>query len=163
MIGCKSLLVITALLVPAAQASTIVRGAECGTAGLGEAGEIYGDRRGFRRWCGRAAGAVRRAERRLVHASRELHDTIRGSGRFGVFDTDPFITFGATTTNSIAGTVTYAFLFGTPIIPGFYNAAHSTGGVTVTPERRTIRQSAPGPFIPRIFPATVRWGWRRRT
>jgi hypothetical protein len=49
-----------------------------------------------------------------------------------VLDGDPFITFGATTTNTIAGEVTYAFLFGTPIVPGFYSAATSTGGVTVT-------------------------------
>lgn len=47
------------------------------------------------------------------------------------FNSDPFITFGATTTNVVAN-VTYAFLFGTPIVPGFYNVATSTGGVTVT-------------------------------
>jgi hypothetical protein len=45
---------------------------------------------------------------------------------------DPFISFGTTTTNLIAGPVTYAFLFGTPIVPGFYARATSTGGVTVT-------------------------------
>ena len=45
---------------------------------------------------------------------------------------DPFITFGATTTNLVAGPVTYAFLFGTPVVPGFYNHVTSTGGVTVT-------------------------------
>jgi hypothetical protein len=45
---------------------------------------------------------------------------------------DPFITFGATTTNLIAGPVTYAFLFGTPIVPGLYTNATSTGGVSVT-------------------------------
>jgi hypothetical protein len=50
----------------------------------------------------------------------------------GTFNPDPFITFGATTTNSVNGPVTYAFLFGTPIVPGFYNAASSTGGVSVT-------------------------------
>jgi hypothetical protein len=47
------------------------------------------------------------------------------------FNPDPFVTFGATTTNLVAST-TYAFLFGTPIVPGFYNVATSTGGVTVT-------------------------------
>jgi hypothetical protein len=46
---------------------------------------------------------------------------------------DPFITFGATTTNLIGTPVTFAFLFGTPIVPGIYNSASSTGGVTVTP------------------------------
>jgi hypothetical protein len=50
----------------------------------------------------------------------------------GMLDSDPFITFGATTTNLIAGPVTYAFLFGTPIVPGLYTGATSTGGVTVT-------------------------------
>ena len=49
-----------------------------------------------------------------------------------VFNADPFITFGATTTNLVAGPVTYAFLFGTPVVPGFYNTASSTGGVSVT-------------------------------
>lgn len=47
------------------------------------------------------------------------------------FNEDPFITFGATTTN-LAANVTYAFLFGTPVVPGFYNTATSTGGVSVT-------------------------------
>jgi len=46
---------------------------------------------------------------------------------------DPFINFGATTTNAIAGTVTYAFLFGTPVVPSFYNTAKSSGGVSVAP------------------------------
>ena len=50
----------------------------------------------------------------------------------GVMNPDPFISFGATTTNLVAGPVTYAFLFGTPVVPGFYNHATSTGSVTVT-------------------------------
>jgi hypothetical protein len=45
---------------------------------------------------------------------------------------DPFISFGTTTTNLIAGPVTYSFLFGTPIVPGLYNTAGSTAGVTVS-------------------------------
>jgi hypothetical protein len=49
-----------------------------------------------------------------------------------VYNTDPFITFGATTTNLVPGATTFAFLFGTPIVPGFYSSASSTGGVTVT-------------------------------
>jgi hypothetical protein len=49
-----------------------------------------------------------------------------------MYDADPFITFGATTTNLVAGPVTYAFLFGTPIVPGFYNHATSTAGISVT-------------------------------
>jgi hypothetical protein len=49
-----------------------------------------------------------------------------------LFNTDPFITFGATTTNVVAGPVTYAFLYGTPIVPGFYTTATSTAGVSVT-------------------------------
>jgi hypothetical protein len=49
-----------------------------------------------------------------------------------LYNPDPFISFGATTANLVAGPVTYAFLFGTPIVPGFYSVATSTGGVTVT-------------------------------
>jgi hypothetical protein len=49
-----------------------------------------------------------------------------------VFNPDPFISFGATTTNLVAGPTTFAFLFGTPIVPGLYTTATSTGGVTVT-------------------------------
>ena len=48
------------------------------------------------------------------------------------FNEDPFITFGAATTNVVAGPITYAFLFGTPIVPGFYDTASSTGGVSVS-------------------------------
>lgn len=50
----------------------------------------------------------------------------------GAYDSDPFITFAASTTNVIAGPVTYAFLFGTPIVPGLYGAATSSGSVTFT-------------------------------
>jgi hypothetical protein len=66
------------------------------------------------------------------------------------FNTDPFITFGATTTNAIPGTVTYAFLFGTPIVPGFYNLASSSGGVSVTPgavNNTTVSASPIGPYV----------------
>src|SRR5690606_37378378 len=49
-----------------------------------------------------------------------------------VFNPDPFINFGVSTTNLVAGPVTYAFLFGTPIVPGLYSSALSTGGVSVT-------------------------------
>lgn len=45
---------------------------------------------------------------------------------------DPFISFGTTTTNLVPGATTFAFLFGTPVVPTFYNSATSTGGVTVT-------------------------------
>jgi len=58
-----------------------------------------------------------------------------GGGRIQVradLDGDPFITFGATTTNGAGGPITYAFLFGTPIVPGLYTNATSTGGVSVT-------------------------------
>ena len=48
------------------------------------------------------------------------------------FNPDPFITFGATTTNLVAGPVTYAFLFGTAIVPDFYTNALSTGGLSLT-------------------------------
>jgi hypothetical protein len=55
--------------------------------------------------------------------------TVRFSG---LYNSDPFISFGTTSTNLVAGPVTYAFLFGTPVVPGFYTTATSTGGVTVT-------------------------------
>jgi hypothetical protein len=48
------------------------------------------------------------------------------------FKTDPFITFGATTTNLTSGPTTYAFLFGTPITPGLYGSATSNGSIAVT-------------------------------
>jgi hypothetical protein len=48
------------------------------------------------------------------------------------FNADPFVTFGATTTNAIPGPITYGFLFGTPVTPAFYTSATSTGGVSVT-------------------------------
>src|SRR5688572_28465313 len=44
------------------------------------------------------------------------------------FDPDPSIAFGTTTTNLVAGPITYAFLFGTPVVPDFYNFAASSGG-----------------------------------
>jgi hypothetical protein len=50
-----------------------------------------------------------------------------------MWDEDPFITFGATTTNFTAGPITYTFLFGTPIVPGMYTYAQSSVGLTVTP------------------------------
>lgn len=49
-----------------------------------------------------------------------------------VYNTDPFISFGVTTVNAGPGPVSYTFMFGTPIVPGFYDSATSTGGVTVT-------------------------------
>jgi hypothetical protein len=51
---------------------------------------------------------------------------------FGTYDVDPFISFGATSTNLTAEQTTFSFLFGTPIDPGFYNTATSTGSVSVT-------------------------------
>jgi len=47
-------------------------------------------------------------------------------------NSDPFVSFGATTQNLVPGPVTYAFVFGTPIVPGFYNHATTTAGVSVT-------------------------------
>ena len=49
-----------------------------------------------------------------------------------VFKPDPFITFGGTTVNPTDAAVTYAFLFGTPVVPDFYSSAISTLGLTVT-------------------------------
>jgi len=49
------------------------------------------------------------------------------------FNEDPFITFGISTVNAGPGPTTYAVLFGTPIVPGMYTDASSSGGVTVSP------------------------------
>ncbi len=65
---------------------------------------------------------------------------------FGTLDSDPFINFGATTTNATTGPVTYAFLFGTPIVPDFYNHATSTAGVTVTASNVDVTVNAPGVY-----------------
>lgn len=48
------------------------------------------------------------------------------------FKQDPFITFGASTSNLTAGPTAYTFYFGTAITPGFYGRASSTGSVSVT-------------------------------
>ena len=60
------------------------------------------------------------------------------------WDADPFITFGVTTTNFGPGPTTYSFLFGTPIVPGLYQSAESTVGLTVTPAQTpaTVANSA---------------------
>jgi len=50
----------------------------------------------------------------------------------GLYNPDPFISFGITTINAGPGPIAYSFAFGTPIVPGLYNTATSTGGVTVT-------------------------------
>jgi PEP-CTERM motif len=50
-----------------------------------------------------------------------------------LYDSDPFISFSTTTINPVASPVTYAFLFGTPILPDFYIAARSGGTLTLTP------------------------------
>lgn len=46
---------------------------------------------------------------------------------------DPFITFSAATTNLTPGTMTYAFLFGTPVTPGLYTSASSSGSASIAP------------------------------
>jgi hypothetical protein len=50
----------------------------------------------------------------------------------GAYDADPFISFGVTTTNLSGAPITFAFLFGTPVVPDFYNHATSTGGLSLT-------------------------------
>ena len=64
---------------------------------------------------------------------------------------DPFITFGATTTNAIAGTVSYAFLFGTPVVPASYNTAKSSGGVTVAPGAANNTHVTTSPIYPKYI------------
>jgi hypothetical protein len=71
----------------------------------------------------------------------------------GTFNPDPFITFGATTTNLVAGPVTYAFLFGTPIVPGFYTSATSTTGVSVTNGASGTSSATTSPVYPTFVSA----------
>jgi hypothetical protein len=70
-------------------------------------------------------GKVWSLDANVTVAAAELHV-------FGTFNADPFVTIGATSTNPLAGPVTYSFVFGTPIVPDFYNTASSTGGVSLT-------------------------------
>lgn len=65
-----------------------------------------------------------------------------------LYNADPFVTFGITTTNLSAGSTTYAFLFGTPIVPGLYSVATSTGGVSVTNGARGSGSVSPGSIHP---------------
>jgi len=67
--------------------------------------------------------------------SLDVNDFDAGFGLFSLsalMNSDPFISFGATTTNSVAGPNTYAFLFSIPVVPGLYGNSTSTGGVSVT-------------------------------
>lgn len=64
------------------------------------------------------------------------------------FQSDPFITFSAASTNTISGPVTYAFLFGTPVVPGNYTSASSSGGVTVSPGAGQNTTVAPSSIYP---------------
>lgn len=80
------------------------------------------------------SGSVRRLDTTSPMWRAQLDQTF-GAARVQLdvlFDADPFISFGATTTNILPGPITYAFLFGTPVVPGNYAAATSTGGVSVT-------------------------------
>jgi PEP-CTERM motif len=64
------------------------------------------------------------------------------------FDADPFISFSTFTTNPAAGTVTYSFLFGTPVVPGTYNTATATGTLTVTPGQTGVGTVANSAIYP---------------
>jgi hypothetical protein len=64
----------------------------------------------------------------------DTHLTLAGSeiDLHAIFDPDPSITFGGTTLNPVDAAVTYAFLFGTPVVPDFYTSATSSLGLSVT-------------------------------
>lgn len=49
-----------------------------------------------------------------------------------VFKRDPYVDFGVNTTNFLFDETSYAFYFGTPIDPGLYRRAETTGRVTVS-------------------------------
>ena len=66
------------------------------------------------------------------------------------FKVDPFINFGVTSTNPTGAATTYTFTFGTPITPGLYSSALSSGGVTVTDVSggtTTVAMMGTTPFI----------------
>lgn len=44
-----------------------------------------------------------------------------------------YIDFAVSVTQLVAGPTTYSFLFGSPVLPGFYDSASSIGELTVTP------------------------------
>lgn len=64
------------------------------------------------------------------------------------FQSDPFISFSAATTNVTPGTISYAFLFGTPVLPGMYTSASSSGGVSVSPGAGQNTTVSPGTIYP---------------
>lgn len=61
---------------------------------------------------------------------------------------DPFITFSATTKNAVPGSVPYIFLFGTPVVPGMYTSASSSGGASVSPGDAQNTTVSPGAVYP---------------
>jgi hypothetical protein len=83
--------------------------------------------------CVDVSESIQRAEKLWTLS---ITDLIIGSATIrsltAVFNPDPFISFGATTVNAAAVPLTFAFLFGTPIVPDFYTGALSTAGVSVT-------------------------------
>ena len=100
--------------------------------------------------CINLSGAVRRADTPSPVWNAQL-DQVFGATRVqltATFDADPFVTFGITTTNLVAGPVSYTFVFGTPIVPGVYTTASSSGGVTVTPGTAQNATVATGAVFP---------------
>jgi hypothetical protein len=83
--------------------------------------------------CTDLSALITRAEGGAVW-NLDTHLTLAGSeiDLHAIFDPDPFITFGGTTLNPVDAAVTYAFLFGTPIVPDFYTSATSSLGLSVT-------------------------------
>jgi hypothetical protein len=48
------------------------------------------------------------------------------------FNPDPSVSFSSTTVNTTSAPMTYAVLFGTPIVPDFYTQAVSSGSLSIT-------------------------------
>ena len=76
----------------------------------------------------------------------------------GIYNPDPSITFTATTFNIGPGPITYAFLFGTPVVPGLYSEATSTGNVNVTNGEGGTATVAPSGVYPSFVSADGRAG-----
>lgn len=66
--------------------------------------------------------------------SLDTHLTLAGSiiDLHAVFEPDPSLTFGGSTINPTSAATTYAFLFGTPVVPDFYSSASSTLRLSAT-------------------------------
>jgi hypothetical protein len=65
-----------------------------------------------------------------------------------LYDPDPSIVFSVTSLNLVPGPLPFAFLFGQSIVPGLYNFAASTGGLSVTNSANATATVTPSDVYP---------------